>query len=393
MLFQQSIGLEFKEQSLIIVLLKGGFKRVKPAAQAEFALEGDKPLKERLAVVRTLLGDFMRAHRLGNTEIFLGLPSDMAIVRPIEFPLAVKENLGATLRYEMEKYVPLPPDQVYFDYHILSEDKGKNRLEVLLFVVKKSALAPYLKFARGLNSGLSGIELQKTALANLCAYGRSRWGDAIAPDIPDLLKSPETPVLPGSLLSKSGLSAPEFAPAFGLALKPLTEPAVHINLLPREMRKKPSKLGYYTLLVLAGLALLSVLAWGGSHILQQRLMVRELNAEMARLVSEVKNIDRIQAEFESLETRIERINALQVSGVSPLDLLNELSQIIPETAWVRDFSLSENEVQLDGYAESASELLPILEGSPLFENAVFLSTITKNREGLERFRIGVEVHE
>ena len=46
-------------------------------------------------------------------------------------------------------------------------------------------------------------------------------------------------------------------------------------------------------------------------------------------------------------------------------------------------------LQLIGTSDTASDLLAILEDAPLFKDAVFISTITKDKEGKEKFRIGL----
>ena len=56
------------------------------------------------------------------------------------------------------------------------------------------------------------------------------------------------------------------------------------------------------------------------------------------------------------------------------------------------FEFSDKGVQIEGDAESASELIPLLEISPLFKDVAFLSSITKSKDGKERFRIGLKIN-
>jgi len=61
---------------------------------------------------------------------------------------------------------------------------------------------------------------------------------------------------------------------------------------------------------------------------------------------------------------------------------------MPQTAYITDFKLTGNKLGLYGMADSASELISILEESPLFMDVAFLSAIRNSREGKEIFRIG-----
>ena len=54
----------------------------------------------------------------------------------------------------------------------------------------------------------------------------------------------------------------ELMPAYGGALKAIRKMPANINLLPRRLRKKPSRAGYYTMTVLGILLVLSFISWG-----------------------------------------------------------------------------------------------------------------------------------
>ena len=123
----------------------------------------------------------------------------------------------------------------------------------------------------------------------------------------------------------------------------------------------------------------------------QRLRLNAINTETERLLAEIKNIDRIRSDLQKLEDRIEYLERLWRGQAPTLEILREVTERIPRDAWIQDFSYDEKGVKLYGYADSASELIPILEKSPLFRDVVFLSTITKGRDGKERFRIGFKL--
>lgn len=405
MRFQNSLGIDIQNEHIAIAYLKTSFRGVRLSAHAIYALEKDasqrRSDRERLEIVGEMVTDFMEENRIPSTNIFLGIPEELTICRDIDFPLAVKENLRSTLRYEMEKYIPLAADNVHFDYQILSEDKRKNRLKVLLVVAKKTAVEPYLNFslssprtgarAKG-RGGLSGIESSSTALINFFAYTRKKRGAISHRDVLRLLKSETEMDARIGEFSRKDIPSRDLVPAFGIALKGVwNESPMQVNLLPPELQKKPGKAGYYTMLFLAVMLILSGIAWGGSHILKQRLMLKELDTELTRLRSDLGNLDQIRTGSQELKDMEAYLNSIRSNRVSVLEILKELTQVIPETAWIQEITFSKKGMQLNGYAESASDLIPLLEDSPLFKDAVFSSTITKGKDGKERFRIGLKV--
>ena len=384
-----SIGIEIKSDSVVMAYLKTSLRSVKLISHAVYSLEKDKTLKEKLGVVRALFTDFIEEHRIPSATVFIGIPSESVMFRDIEFPLAVKENLRSTLKYEMEKYIPLSPEDICFDYQILSENKEKNRLKLLLIVVKKTVLAPYLDISAVLKGGVCSIEPRSTALANCLGYAKGK--SDLGSDILNILKTEPDGERYSMGLSKIGIPSRELFPAFGLGLRGLRKTLLDINLVPEELRKKPGQAGRYLMLALLTLTLLSGIAWGGSHILKQRLIVKELDAEMNRLKSEIINIDRMQESAKALEERLGYLTKLRNERVPVPEILKELTQIVPEKAWIRDFTFSKKGIEIDGYADAASELIPALESSPFFNDVVFLSTITKEQDGKEHFRIGMKI--
>ncbi len=190
---------------------------------------------------------------------------------------------------------------------------------------------------------------------------------------------------------KAGLQDPALLPAYGLALRGLRQTPMEIDLLPPELRKKASRVGMYCMFGLLGLMLLAGLGWGGGVIAQQRAAVKKLETEIKRLGTEIATIERKREGVKELETHIDYLVSLRRDRPVVLDILKELTQIIPENAWVRSLSFSGKDVQIEGYGDSASDLIPLLEASPLFRDVAFLARITKTKDGKDQFRIGLQL--
>ena len=189
-----------------------------------------------------------------------------------------------------------------------------------------------------------------------------------------------------------GLSSSAALPAYGLALKGVRNVAMNINLLPPALRKKPSRVGVYMMFILVSIALLGALAWGGSSILRYHWALENLDGEIQQLRSKMKKIEQIQTQKNELENRLHTLNDLCQGSVPVLDILKELSVRIPQDAWLKQFDFSEKGIHIRGEADSASNLIPLLEASPMFGDVAFLSAITKGRNGRENFRIGLSLH-
>ena len=455
MLFQTSLGVDIQEHGLCLACLKASSRNVKLVSHAVYPLEKGVGDGEKAEAILELIEGFLRKNQISPTSVFLGIPRNITILRYLEFPIAVKENLRESLGYELVKHVPFSLEDVYFDFQVISEDKTAGRLQLLLVVVKKQKLSPLLGLAKRLGVGLSGIEISSTALTNyffrqdgkndglfkafvyagerdielgLFKDGLLFYSRAISKDedllevIPAALETmhrdfgnsdkPINTVICGmekdaplmerlygtngikiqlADLARSQLPSTSVIAAYGLALRGVRKTSMGINLMPPALRKKPSKLKVYTLFGLVSLVLLGALAWGGGVFLQRQWTLDRLDGEIKSLGSQLKKIEQVKTEKKRIDDRIDYLNTLRRGGVPVLDILKEFSERIPKSVWLVRFDFSEKGIQLEGNATSASELIGLLDASPMFGDVKFLSAINKDRTGQEKFRIGLNL--
>ena len=455
MLFQISLGVDLRENELCLVCLKASSRGFQIFGHAVYPFEENIAHEEKGNVVLSLIQGFLQKVGVSPTSVFLGIPRNTAILRYLTFPISLKENLRESLGYEMEKHVPFSSEDVYFDFQTISEDKEAGLLKLLLVVVKKQSIATLLEIAGSLKAGISGIEISSTALVDFFArldksnnaiskafvywgkddievgfikdgmlrYSRSLSSDgnlhsAISTELGRMRREfgePDEPLntlfcgseadvpLPKDCYDTNGINlhlvdiseaqipSANLIAAYGLALKGIWKTPININLMPPSFRKKPSKLKFYTMFGLTFLILLGAVAWGGGIFLQHQWTLGRLEGEITRLGSQLKKIEGIKDEKLSLEDRINYLNTVRRGGLPVLEVLRELSDRIPEDAWITRFDFSEKGVQIEGEAASASELIPLLEASPMFGGVAFLSAITRINDGKERFRIGLNL--
>lgn len=455
-MFNSGIGIDIRNDQVNIVYLKGSFKGVRVAAESHCRLDEKRSPNEKIKDTADFINNFIADHHVQASGILVGIAGALSISREIEFPLAVKENLRVTLLYEMEKYIPIPADDIYFDYQIILEDREKETLKLLLVVVKKKELEPYIQMAGLLKKGISGVGIISAAVSNyylshngnpeasavllhfrnngfdimlirhqammytrsinyaddgsegenrvvehltkikntfLDSYARVKlvlYGTPETSEVVSHAKGEGFDIVYGDQV-ENNVSDERFIPAYGLALKGVQKVPVDFNVMPAHLRTKPDRTSYLIMTALVVLLFLSGLAWAGSHVITQRFMMAQLDSELVRLRSEASAIEKIQGEVTTLENRIRYIESLKPTNVYIVDVIKELTEIIPETAWLKDFKLSKNELNIYGEAESASELIPLLESSPLFKDVKFLSTIRKGRNDKEVFRIGISI--
>ncbi|RPH87236.1 MAG: hypothetical protein EHM75_06025 [Desulfobacteraceae bacterium] len=86
------------------------------------------------------------------------------------------------------------------------------------------------------------------------------------------------------------------------------------------------------------------------------------------------------------------ISDFKNSRQTAIGLLRELTLLIPKDAWLTRVRVSENQVNIEGYAPSATLLVPKLEASPFFKKVEFASpTYRDPKLNQDRFQIKMEI--
>lgn len=183
-------------------------------------------------------------------------------------------------------------------------------------------------------------------------------------------------------------------PSIGVPLCGLVRTSLGLNLLPLEMRKKMRQVGKPLLIIVASLALLLILLWGGGTLIQYGNELDTVNAEIKRRKPEVEAVEKLQKQKDNCCTEMSELDKIRLGEISKIAMLEELTKLLPETVWIWSLKYNGKEVELSGFADSASDLIPLLDRSPLFEKVEFLAPVTKEiqprgdgSKEKERFRI------
>ena len=75
-----------------------------------------------------------------------------------------------------------------------------------------------------------------------------------------------------------------------------------------------------------------------------------------------------------------------------MNIVKEVTSVLPNTAWLTRLRISETQVDLEGYAGSATELIPKLEASKYLSRVELASTTVRDqRMNADRFVIRAEL--
>jgi Tfp pilus assembly protein PilN len=450
-----SVGIELRGDDMLISSLQGNFSE---STFTHFKRVENYRLRDK-AELQQEIQFFFKSTGLSKDNIILGIPRSDLVLRYLDLPAEVADNLKQVVQYQVQSFEPTEEDKFYYDYTLLNGSGAPKRLSILLAMVRKAYLDKHLQFLReigirpvaviGSSMGLTNIflgirkEANKTyILADLSAstlevvalnhgsivYSREvpientgNWMDLIAREIDEAASkirlSPEDELeqivlagessesaheeikdaLPDCVLLKSVLPAAmpgenkihiqEAASTVGLARTGmLRHPAVRLNLLPADLRRRQTRWAYVPAVLLGFVILALLVALGVHRIVQDRKISRQLDKEIQSLKAPVERVQSLRNGAETMEKRIRSVEDLLRNRDMNLDILKELTAILPPDTYLNSYSNRDGIIQIGGLSGSAYDLMPKLEKSPLLKDVVQRGSINKETQsGKDRF--------
>ena len=181
---------------------------------------------------------------------------------------------------------------------------------------------------------------------------------------------------------------PALLPALGAALDAVREGTVPVNLLPAEGRRRSDEgLSLASVVLVAVLGVL-LLVWGGSALVKDELLRRQVRDQIAEGAPQVRKVKQLEDEIVEMRRQLDITGGNQDRRATVL--LKELSEVVPADAYITSLNLRGGRLTVDGFARSASDLISALEKSRYFKNVNFTSPTTKTGDK-ERFSLVAEV--
>ena len=400
-----------------------------------------------------VLKDTVLAWTLEACPVSLAVSPHQGFFRQVSLPRAASENLAQVVAYELDRFLPLPADNLFYGFQVLAETETEIRLmlmalprdqvEVCLRLLTEATLSPVAlemaPMAAGKVFALSGrplppswlllhledasFELTHLQGARMKAFaqGRNLRGQdlsrailaqvnkmAAEPPEPRVLgiyghggtdfkvgalKQHELEVIYPSHLAIPGLQPEmnlgEVLPAVGAGLSCLGQAPPGVNLLPLAARAAV-RMGRVSSTTTLLLVFLGLCClWGVSAFIHTRVELYRVNQQIATLSPEAKKVESLLQESRALAKQMESLRKI---GQSPnkLKVLKDLTQLIPDNTWLSSLQLSKQYVNLGGTSTAASDLIPLLDKSGLLKKTEFASPTVTDASKLEHFKIKAE---
>ncbi|HUK42025.1 MAG TPA: PilN domain-containing protein [Candidatus Acidoferrales bacterium] len=188
------------------------------------------------------------------------------------------------------------------------------------------------------------------------------------------------------------ISNPLALPAFGAALRGVREAAFAGNVFSADAKdtQRRGALSYVNA-ALIGLVTLAAIAWGATYPIKDELRLRQLQKENQKLEPAVEALRREEDQLERARKEENFFSQFDQKKGEVLRVLDELSKIVPMNAYLSNLRYKAGAVEMQGSAENASALIPLLERSPVFENVGFNAPSNRGRDNRDTFSLKADV--
>ena len=183
----------------------------------------------------------------------------------------------------------------------------------------------------------------------------------------------------------------EVLPAIGAALRGVREASLGANFLRHEATGEAGNAFSVINSVLAVLLLVALLGWAASFPIKDELRLRQLQNENQKIEPAIKALRAEETQLEQLRKESTLLGDLDQRRGEVLRVLDELSKVVPNSAYFSNLRYRAGSLEIQGNAENASALIPLLERSPVFENVGFNAPSNRGRDNRETFSLKADL--
>lgn len=398
----------------------------------------------------------LKEFKAAGAEIVLSMPRELFVVRTTELPITTKENIASVISYELDRLTPFASSEALYDFKIYNEKDGKLEIIIaaarsdFLRPYVDAMREHNLQLARitlssaGLGALCSAIHQNGHDTLCLSATDKGYEGcttrngvisstfqgvfdgqdarshlEQIAADVGPVVNRYKasgitpavfaTPVdglsalqqrigIPVKTMEQTELQSQFRAPSGDVLFNPLgglleavLSRSKGFNLLTKgkpEQKRTPRALAIALLCIIVAMLVPYLIV----PLQIEKAKLNQINSNIASRKAEVRKVEALKKEISALETDISQIRDFKNSKPMTLNIMRELTTLLPSTVWLTRTRITEQTVEIEGYAATATTILPKLEQSKMFQKVEFTSpTVRDARMNADRFVMRMEL--
>ncbi|MDA8169760.1 MAG: PilN domain-containing protein [Nitrospiraceae bacterium] len=343
----------------------------------------------------------------------------------IELPAMKREDLKGALAFELEKHLPLMPEEYAYDFIERKQENGS--LKILVFAIRTESISWALEAARAAGVKIAGLRnsfiemlneflTEKKKKRGIFVYAgkKDAYTAFFSDGKPGLIKTfaaaeaqaeverlkladPADVYFCGEGVFNQALAYENvpLVPAYAVAHSVSKKRPVRMDFAPAGtsgLASAGSPRAYtYALWGMAGFCVLVYLLTPVLAYYKDYSAYRKVEAQISGLKKSASGLLESRRSLDDIRQRKEFLRGFQSGMNKPVKVLSELSRVLPGDAWLSSFVIEEKgKVEIAGFSNNAAMIIEPLENSPMFRKVEFSSPVV-SRDGIERFSIKMDI--
>lgn len=170
-----AIGVDIGSRTITVAEVKAGRGRTSVTNFGGVELPSDVVREGEILdipAVAEALRELVGTAKLKSKKVWLGVANQRVVVRQVDLPAMDDKELRASLRYQVQEYIPIPVEEAELDVHVVSNytaDDGAEMQRLLLVAGHRDMVSAHVEAAT--EAGLKPIGIDLNPFAVLRAMG------------------------------------------------------------------------------------------------------------------------------------------------------------------------------------------------------------------------------
>jgi Tfp pilus assembly protein PilN len=125
---------------------------------------------ERTAALEQILVNFLQEIQVNPDQVVLCLPRHQAFVSRLVIPETARGSLTQVIEYEIERLLPLPKEEIYYDYVTCEIGGEERRLSVVILAMPRRVVDEYFAVFDNVNIRPQMVTVSSAALMSAATF-------------------------------------------------------------------------------------------------------------------------------------------------------------------------------------------------------------------------------
>jgi Tfp pilus assembly protein PilN len=355
---------------------------------------------------------FLKKMNAGHRAATVLLPRNEIVVRQLSLPGVTDKDLAAAIRFELDSLQPYSEGEAVSDWVRIGKSSS-----ILVGIARRQTIDTYSNLFAEAGLKVRAFTFSAAVIYSALriygkppagflvwshaeAYGESESKPLFSAQFEDqspragnfalseLRLPPETQparlreLLPSPVAAPEGTDLSLTALPYATALAgAVPQPALSLNLLPKEQRQATSPLRYVPSAVLAAIALLLIAVALIYPRYADRQYLALLQTEIQKLEPRAKQAIALDHQIAVTRNRTLVLDDFRRQTKADMDTVREMTQILRPPGWLNSLQMTREQINVGGEAEQAATLLKLLDSSKYFQNSEFTLPLSHTQNG------------